>query len=217
MTFQQMYDATMVLFDKAGSPYIPQYQFDIFANIKMNAWIDFESDMLERDEKWISDLMYVFKVVSKTNTNQIDRVVDTPNFRKILRFNMTYANPCDSKSPDLMSRIYPSTLSEIDDALNNSFNKPSDEEPQAIATQLSNGNSGWQVFSTTIPKTLNMTYVRNPQMIDSANNPNTVFEGDDYVAYILMQLIAYKMDLTIENFNRMKAGMQDIQPQLQQS
>ncbi len=211
-----MYDSTMVLFDKSGSPYIPPDQWDLFANIKYNAWVEFEADQLERNEKWISDLMYLFKTFSKPNTNLIDRVVDTPEFRKLLRFNMTYPDPCDS-SKTKMSRIYPATLAEIDDMLNDSFNVPTDEEPASLATQIPNGHDGWQVFSTTIPLSLNVTYVRNPQKIDSANNPNTVFEGDDYVAYILMQLIAYKMDLTIENFNRMKAGMGDIQPQLQQS
>lgn len=215
MTFQQMYDYAMVLWDKAGSAYMPKDQFDVFANIKYDAWQELMAGRLEEEDQTTNDLMYLFVTITKNNSNVIDRVIDVPNFYKQLRFNMTYTDPCKPQgSPPSMSRIYVATNDEIDDMLTDSFNRPTDEQPAAVATQLPSGNAGWLVYSTTAPLTLNMTYVKNQQVIDSANNPNTLFEGPDHVAYILIQLVVYRLDITIENLNRMKAEAADISTQL---
>lgn len=212
MTFQQMYDKSMALWDKAASPYLPKDQWDVFMNIKYNAWIDLECERLEENEQYMSDLMYLYKTFTKNNSSTIDQTVELPNYYKRIRFNMDYLD-CNKKRKTAPIDI--ASNNNIDVLMLDPFNKPTDEDPITIATQLPNGNPGFQVFSTNTPLALNMTYVRNPQVIDSANNPNTQFETADYIAYILIQLVVYRMDLTIENLNRLKGEVADIQPQLQ--
>jgi len=212
MTFQEIYNKSMVVFDKAGSPYMPPDQFDTFFNMKYNAWVDFESRMLEQNEHYNSQLMYLFDTISKPNSNFIDRVVDTPNFRKRLRFNITYLDTC---SNDIVRKNINVVANNVIDVMTEDpFNKPIDEEPLAIATKLANGNPGWQEFGTTIPLTLNMSWVKNPQVFNSATAPNTVFEAPDFVAYILIQLVVYRMDITVEGLQRAQAEALDVQPQL---
>lgn len=214
LTFQQIYDKSMVVFDKAGSPYMPKDQFDTFFNMKYNSWVELESKQLEINEHYNSQLMYLFDTISKPNSNFIDRVVDTPNFRKRLRFNITFNDPCNSGV--ILTRNVRVLPNSVIDIMNiDPFNKPIDDEPLAIATKLINGNPGWQEFGNTVPLTLNMTFVKNPQVFNSATAPNTVFEGYDWVAYILIQLVVYRMDITIEALQRMQAEAQDVQPQLQ--
>lgn len=212
MTFQEIYNNAQALWDKSGSPYMSNKDFDLFFNIKYNAWVELESKMLETNEHYNSELMYLFDTISKPNSNFIDRVVDTPNFRKRLRFNITYNDTCLNKVVRKNINVVGNDV--IDIMTEDPFNKPTDDEPLAIATKLNNGNPGWQEFGTTVPLTINMTYVKNPQVFDSANNTNTQFEGYDWVAYILIQLVVYRMDLTIENINRMKFEAEDVQPQL---
>ncbi len=213
MTFQQIYDNAMSLWDKSGSPYLPKKDFDLFFNIKYNAWVELESKQLEINEHYNSELMYLFDTISKPNSNFIDRVVDTPNFRKRLRFNITFNDPCNDGK--ILRKNINVVGNDVIDIMNDDpFNKPIDDEPLAIATKLANGNQGWQEFGSTIPLTLNMTYVKNPQVFNSNGAPNTVFEGMDWIAYILIQLVVYRMDLTIENLNRMKFEAQDVSPQV---
>lgn len=212
MTFGDLYNKAMDLWDKSGSPYMPQKQFDTYFNIKYNSWTDFECEMLEQNEKYMSDLMYLYKTFSKNNSNIIDQKVELPDFYKRIRFSMDYLD-CNKKRKTAPIDI--ASNNNIDALMLDPLNKPTDEYPLTIATQLQNGNPGFQVFSTNTPLALNMTYVRNPQVFDSANNPNTVFEAQDYIAYILLQLTVYRLDVTIENLNRMKAEVADIAPQLQ--
>lgn len=214
MTFIEIYNKSMDVFDKSGSAYMPKDQFDTFFNIKYNAWVELESRMLEQNEHYNSQLMYLFDTISKANSNFIDRVVDTPNFRKRLRFNITFNDPCNDG--EILTRNVRVVGNDVIDVMKSDpFNKPIDDDPLAIATKLANGNVGWQEFGDTVPLTLNMTFVKNPQVFNSNTTPNTVFEGMDWVAYILIQLVVYRLDLTIENLQRMQLEAQDIQPQLQ--
>lgn len=214
MTFLEIYNKAQDVWDKSGSAYMPKDQFDTFFNMKYNAWVELESKQLEKNEHYNSQLMYLFDTISKSNSNFIDRVVDTPNFRKRLRFNITFNDPCNAGQ--ILTRNVRVVGNDVIDVMKvDPFNRPIDDDPLAIATKLTNGNPGWQEFGTTVPLTLNMTFVKNPQTFNSNTTPNTVFEGMDWVAYILIQLVVYRMDLTIENLQRMQLEAQDVQPQLQ--
>ena len=212
MTFGEMYTNFQTLIDKSGSPYFPQEQFDALANLKYNAWTDLEGRMIETTEGYMADLIYLYKVTSKANTSFIDKIVDTPSFRRRIRFYSQYVD-CNglTKYPNI--RILSNAT--VDIAQNDPLNKGIDADPACIATIVPGGNPGWQIFSDTTPVSLNMTYLQEPQVIDSANNPATVFQGPNYIAWILIQMVAYKFDITTENLNRAKAGASDLAPQLQ--
>jgi len=211
MTFGELYTNFQTLIDKSGSPYFPQVQFDALANMKYGAWVDLEGKMIETTEGYMADLIYLYKVVTKANSTFIDKVVDTPNFRRRIRFNSGYTD-CNNKAKNPNIRILSNAT--VDIAQNDPYLKGIDNDPACIATIVTGGNPGWQVFTETTPQSLNMTYLQNPQVIDSANNPNTVFEGEDYIAWILIQLVAYRFDITTENIGRAKAGLSDVSPQL---
>jgi|GEM_PF-6456560 len=212
MTFGEMFTNFETLIDKSGTAYFPPAQFDAFANMKYQAWVDLEGRMIETTEGYMADLIYLYKPITKPNSNFIDKVIDTPNFRRRIRFYSGYTD-CNNKAKNPNIRILSNAT--VDIAQNDPHLKGIDNDPACIATIVTGGNPGWQVFTENTPQSLNMTYLQNPQVIDSANNPTTVFEGPDYVAWILIQLAAYRMDLTIENLSRAKAGLSDLVPQLQ--
>jgi len=106
----------------------------------------------------------------------------------------------------------PASNDTIDQMMNDPFNRPIDEDPATITTQLPNGNPGFQVFSTTVPLSLNLTYIKEPQVINSATSPNTVFECPDYIASYIIRMVVYNLDITIEGFQRAKAEAEEIIP-----
>ena len=181
--------------------------------MKYQAWVDLEAKMIETTEGYMADFQYLYKILNKANSNFVDRVVDTPDFRRRIRFYSNYLD-CNGKPKTANIRILSNAT--VDIAQNDPFLKGIDSDPACIATLIpANGNPGWQVFTETTPTSLNMTYLKEPQVIDSANNPNTVFEGPNYIAWILIQLVAYRFDITTENIGRAKAGLTDLAPQLQ--
>ena len=212
MTFQQMYDNAMVLWDKAGSPYMPQSSFDIFANNKYNDWVEMMGKAVEQDERLMADIQYLFTTFSKANSNTIDRVVDVPTFRRRIRMNITFTDPCSTTTPPkiLTRNVRPVSNATIDVIQDDPFMRGIDEDPIAVATQLPNGNPGWQEFGDTVPLSFNMTFIRVPQVINSAGSPATSFEGQDYIANYIIRMVVYNMDVTIESYNRSKMEQEDL-------
>lgn len=199
-----MYDNFQVLWDKSGSPYMPQSSFDIYANNKYNDFVEMMGRVIETEERFMADIQYLFTTFSKANSNIIDRVADVPDFRRRMRMNATFTNPCSAKLPPLLRNVRPVPNSQIDIMQNDPNNKGIDEDPLAIATQLPTGDPGWQLFSDTVPLIFSMTYIKVPQVIDSANNPNTIFEAPDYIANYIIRLVLTDGDTTIENYERSK-------------
>lgn len=212
MTFGQMLINYQTLIDKSGTGYFPPAQVDAFFNMKYQAWVDLEGKMVETTEGYMADLIYLYKLLKKANSNFVDKVVDTPNFRRRIRFYSEYVD-CNGVTKNPNIRILSNAT--VDIAQNDPFLKGIDSDPACIATIVPvTNNPGWQVFTETTPVSVNMTYLQNPQVIDSANNPNTPFQADDYIAWILIQLAAYRSDVTIENIARAKAGIEDVAAQM---
>lgn len=212
MTFGTMYNNFNVLWDKSGSPYMPQSNFDVYANIKYNDWIEMMGKAIEQDERLMADIMFLYKTYQKPNSTFIDRVIDVPDFRRRLRF---YSHYKDCNGIDKYPNIRIAVNATIDEMQNDPFQKGIDADPSCIATIVQGGNNGWRVFTETTPLDLNLTYLKTPQVIDSANNPNTVFEAYDYVANYIIRAVVYDSDITIENYNRFKAEKQDLAEVLQ--
>lgn len=206
-TFIQLYNNAIDLNDKAGSPYFSPALFDIYANNKYNDWVEMMGKAIEQDERLMADIMFLYKTYQKANSNFIDRVVDTPDFRRRMRF---YAHFKDCNGQDIYKNIRISNNATVDEMQNDPFQKGIDTDPSCIATIVTGGNPGWQVFSDTVPLDLNMTYLKTPQVINSATAPNTQTEMYDYVANYIIRAVVYNLDITIENYNRSKFEKSDL-------
>ena len=55
-----------------------------------------------------------------------------------------------------------------------------------------------------------MTYVRNPQVINSNTSGGTIFEMPDEVAEEIVEMTVKKMDINIENYQQAKFNQQEI-------
>lgn len=207
MTFLTLYNNAQELADKAGNPYFSPATFDIYANIKYNDWVEMMGKAIEQDERLMADIMFLYKTYQKPNSNFIDRVVDVPDFRRRLRF---YSHIKDCNGNDKYPNIRLSLNATIDEMQNDPNQKGIDADPSSLPTIVTGGNPGWQVFSDTVPLDLNLTYLKTPQVINSATAPNTVSEMYDYVANYIIRAVVYNWDITLENYNRYKAEKTDL-------
>lgn len=210
MTFGEMYSLGQTLYDKSGSPYLPEEQFDQLANIAYNDWVENEYRKLETDQEHTSRIHLLYKPFTKPNDSIIKIATDLTEFRYLIRFNAKFEKICNGVTTYPVVPVVKAQNDDVDILQTDPFNKGNNEEPLYIAT-----NDGveavWQVFSETVPLELNGTYVRNPQKIDSQNNPNTVFELADYIAEEVVMLAMKKTEVVIENYNRAKAEAAEIQ------
>jgi len=202
MTFGQMYSLFQTYIDKSGSAYFPERQFDQIANSLYNSYVEFELGKLEENEAYTSRVEYLYKVINKTNSDNIIEVVDCPNFRKRIRINMKYREDCNGRITYPVVPIIKARNNEIDMMQNDPFNVGIDAEPSFVVTNNSSGQVIWKVNSTTIPLEIGVTYCRDPQKIDSENNPSVDFEAPDYIAEEICNFISDDADNIIENFNR---------------
>ncbi len=212
MTFGQLYNNAIELADKSGNPYISPQNFDIYANIKYNDWVEMMGKAIEQDERLMADIMFLYKVYQKPNSTFIDRVVDIPDFRRRLRF---YSHYKDCNNKDKYPNIRVALNATVDEMQNDPNQKGIDADPSSVTTIVPGGNVGWLVFSDNTPLDLNLTYLKTPQVIDSENNPNTVYEAYNYVANYIIRAVVYNIDITIENYNRSKMEQQDLAQVLQ--
>jgi hypothetical protein len=99
---------------------------------------------------------------------------------------------------------------EIDEMKVDPFNSPTDREPLFISDVNGLGEPIMQVFSTTTPVQMVMTYMREPQKINVANSPSTIFEAPDYIAQEIVMMIVKAADGITENFNRVQTDSAEL-------
>lgn len=201
MTFGEMYSLMQTLIDKSGSPYFPQTQFDQIANLVYSDYVENELDNLEADEEFTSRVDYLYKTYKKLNSSVIDVATDIPDFRRRIRINIRYQRNCNGVITYPYTPVIKARNNEIDMLQRDPFNKGIDDEPLFLVTE-SGGKVVWEIFATQTPSEINVTYIRTPQVINSATSPNTVFEAPDDVAQQIVNFISDNMDIIIENYNR---------------
>lgn len=209
MTFLEMYTLGQTLNDKAGSAYLPEEQFDQLAKMAYNDWIEYQYNLLEKDQEHTSRLRNLYKTFQKLNSNIIDLPVDIPTFRYLVRMNIKYRKDCNGTITYPMPSVTKAQNDDIDVLQNDPFNKGTDEEPLYIMTEAAL-KPALRIFSTNVPLEVNITFIREPQSIDSKNSPNTVFEQPNYIAEEIVDLAIKKHLGITENFNRVAAENGEI-------
>lgn len=203
MTYGQMYTYFQRLMDKAAMPYVPQIQFDDFANGKYQAFVTSECPKVETTQGHSFTLFGLYKTFSKPNSNLIVFPTDIANMRYLIRFNSTYKKICGVPQrityPVVNIRKAPNN--NVDEMQNDPFNKGIDEDPCYVET-VSGGNIAWQVLTDTPPLNLGLTYIKEPTPINSTTNPTGVFELKDFVARAIVESVVNRTDVVIENFAR---------------
>lgn len=214
MTFQQMYDLAMALWDKSGSPYLPEEQFDSIANVCYNTWVENMAKQFEKDENLTERLRWLVRKYSNTNSAIINLKTEVPEFRRRFRFYGTFSKVCNGVTTTFDVNIAPVSNDEIDAMLDDPFNSPNNVEPLFISDVNGIGEPIMRVFSSTTPLALYMTYLKNPQKINVAGAPATQFEAPDYIAEEVVMMTIKQADGMIENYNRMSADSSEIQQRM---
>jgi len=200
MTFEQMYNLSNSILDKSGSPYFNEVEFDSFCNIAYNDWIEQEYNKFEETQEHSVKLKNLLVEYTKNSSN-IMLNTDITNFRYLLRVNGEFTDSCNGK---ITRNIRKSQLDDIDVMNQDPFNRPTTKEPLFIIT----AGPKLQVFPTA--DKINITYLREPQKIDSENNPNIVFELPDYLAEEIVEICVKKLNVNTENYNQAQALNQEI-------
>lgn len=203
MTFLEMYNMSNTLLDKAGSPYFTESEFDIFCNIAYNFWIGQAYAELEITQGNKVRLKDLYKPFSKVGSNTVVFPTDIADFRYLIRFNGVFSH-CGE---NIIRNIKPVRNNDIDILNVDPFNKPIATDPLYIVTS-SGGLSRFEIYPT--PISYSLTYIREPQVIDSNGSPSTVFELPDYLAQQIVSLATYKEEINVENYNRVQFQAKDV-------
>jgi len=207
MTFLEMYNLSNLLLDKAGTAYFLESEFDSFCNIAYNDWIEREYEKLEQSQEHTVKLKPLYGSFRKLGSDVINFSTDVLNFRYLIRFNGKFNDVCGGVTTVLTSNINKALNNNIDVLNIDPFNKPIAREPLYIQT-IESGIVVFKVYP--FPNEINMTYIKEPQIINSAGSPSTVFEMPNYIAEEIVQLCVKKQDVNIGNFNKVQFDQNEI-------
>ena len=203
-----MYDLGMTLLDKSGSPYFPEDQFDEVSSMKYNDFVTDECKKAEEGQEHTVRIHALYRPFTKANSNVIVIPDDVPAYRYLLRIKSKYKLTCGSRITYPEPPIRKAPSNNVDVMQQDPFNKGIDADP-LYKLDFAGGKKTYQILSDTVPLEINGMYVKTPQKIDSANNPNTVFELEDYIAEAIVRATVFRTDVIIENFQRAAAESQE--------
>lgn len=208
-TFGKLYEMYKTLADKSETPYFPEGQFDEIANIKYGDFVDKECQKIESNQEHTGRIHRLYRPFFKANSSVISVANDLPEFFYLLRFTSKYKKDCNGvvTYPEVNIRKAPNNNVDVMQA--DPYSRGIDKDP-AYVPDVDGAGPIFKVLSDTTPLELKGLYVRAPQKIDSENNPNSVFELDDFVAEALVRAIVFRTDIIIENLQRAAAEGQEV-------
>jgi hypothetical protein len=207
MTFQEIYDNFGKIWDRSGSPYLPEDQFDALANLKYNDYVTSECTLLEINAEHSTRIFPLYKRFTKLNSNVVVFDTDIADFRYPIKFVGTFNIKCGTSSVPQVRAIRKAPNNFSAEMQQDPFNKGTNRDPTYVLDVNAAGNKIFQIQSDTPPTTYTLLYVKTPQVINVAGAPATPFELDDHVAWAIINAVVARGDVLVENLPRANAEM----------
>lgn len=221
MTFGQMSLLFQQRMDVSGSPPFNEDEIDRLLNWAYNDWYKEFRPRFNKEQAVTVRLTHLLNPLpALTNTSQITLAApgtNLPNYRDLARMNGTW-NKTDcfgnlvvvnGVTQTATRNIVPVPLNVVDTNYNDPDNTPTDDYP--MYKQSNNGTFRViNILSTTAPLSIAGEYFKLLQVIDSANNPNTPFEAQDYIAEEVIEIAKILGKTDLDDFQNLQATEQEV-------
>lgn len=210
MTFQEMQDLLWQRIDQAGSPAFTKLETDRLLNWGYDVWYIINRKNFNADQQNTVNITFLMRPFALLNTNQVKVVgvgTDIPDYRDLATMTATFPfTDCNGVTTNKSVNVVPMPISAKDKNMVDPFNKPTDQFP--FYTQANNGTFRViNIASTTVPISVQGDYFKTLQVIDATNTPNTVFEGQDYVARQIVDIAKVLMKGDVDDYAAVKNAM----------
>jgi len=193
MTFLQMYEKIDVYLDKSDLPWFNSQEKDIFLDSATNEYVKNIHREFEITEKRREDIRPLIKVINGGGSS-----ISVPTdymFALSVKGTFRVTDNCGVVR-DLIVPIKPAQHDDINKMRTDPFNKPTNEHPLYVSTDVS-----LEIESLSSPSNWTMTYIKRPAPVDGTNNPNGILDLPDYTHDEIVNLAVRKMLMTIESPN----------------
>ncbi len=216
MTFQQMSDTLTLRIDQAGSPSFIPTEIDTYLNWAYNSWYEQTRPNFNKVQAFTDRLTHLIEPFSFTGVNQITLYTTTEttpaminDYRDLARMKGVWnQKDCNGNIAPKERNIVPVPLSSVDTNTQDPNNIPTDRFPM-----YKKGNNGTyrviNILSTSTPLSISGDYFRLLQVINSATNPNGVFEAADYIANEIIEIAKILMKTDVDDFEQATVTAQE--------
>lgn len=186
MTFGQMQELFYQRIDQAGSPDFTPPETDRLLNWGYDVWYIMSRKKFDTDQANSVNMTGLIRPFAFSGLSEITVTgagTNLPEYRDLAQLKAQFIfTDCNNVATLKWKNVTPMPLSVVDvNKYEDPYNKPTDEYP--MYSQTHNGTYRViKIEATTTPLRLEGAHFKTLQSIDCQNNPNTVFELQDYVA-----------------------------------
>ena len=166
LTNLEIYKSAQEKWDKSSNPHVSQTDFQRIYTEARNEWLALTDKDFEVTEKRRSDFRgFVFK-----STFSGDKYSIPEEVLYIKSVASTFSFSCDGVTQQIKVPVDPRSWDEINEALRNPLQCPTDEEPNYV--EYSEGSLNiLEIYSKTAPTVTEVVFVKRPTNYDLISNP----------------------------------------------
>ena len=193
MTFAEAHEKIDVIIDKHDLPWFEPEEKDIFLNFAQQEFVNQRYSEFEINEKRRQDI----RTLITTQLGGSSSTITVPS-------NMLFVLSLKGVFSVLQCGIYvaretyirPMQHDDVNKIIHDPFNKPTNSDPVYVTNATS-----FSIKSDSVPSSTELTFIKEPTVVDGTNNPSGVFETPDYTHNEIVNIAVRKMLGSIEQQN----------------
>jgi hypothetical protein len=193
MTFAEAHERLDVIIDKHDLPWFEPEEKDIFLNFAQQEFVNQRYSEFEVNEKRRQDIRTLITTALGGNSSTI-AVPSDMLFVLSLKgnFNVTDCNRTILRE----TYIRPMQHDDVNKITYDPFNSPTNSSPVYVTNATS-----FSIKSDSTPTSTELTYIKEPSVVNGTTNPSGVFETPDYTHNEIVNIAVRKMLGSIEQQN----------------
>jgi hypothetical protein len=193
MTFAEAHEKIDVIIDKHDLPWFEPEEKDIFLNFAQQEFVNQRYSEFEVNEKRRQDIR---TLITTFSAGAVSSITVPSDMLFVLSLKGTFRVVICGKTVSRETHIRPMQHDDVNKIINDPFNKPTNDEP----VYVTNANT-LEILSDNTAISTELTYIKEPLVIDTVTNPTGVFSTPTYTHNEIVNIAVRKMLGSIEQQN----------------
>ena len=193
MTFAEAHEKIDVIIDKHDLPWFEPEEKDIFLNFAQQEFVNQRYSEFEVNEKRRQDIR---TLITTFSAGAVSSITVPSDMLFVLSLKGTFNVVICGQTVQRETHIRPMQHDDVNKIINDPFNKPTNDEP----VYVTNANT-LEILSDNTAISTELTYIKEPLVIDTVTNPTGVFSTPTYTHNEIVNIAVRKMLGSIEQQN----------------
>jgi acetylglutamate synthase len=193
MTFAEAHEKIDVIIDKHDLPWFEPEEKDIFLNFAQQEFVNQRYSEFEVNEKRRQDIR---TLITTFSAGAVSSITVPSDMLFVLSLKGTFNVVVCGQTVERETHIRPMQHDDVNKIINDPFNVPTNDEP----VYVTNANT-LTILSDNTAISTELTYIKEPLVIDAVTNPTGVFSTPTYTHNEIVNIAVRKILGSIEQQN----------------